>query len=82
MENTLELQTPPGFGMKGISPDTEAKLSNMIAELPFSHHAYRQSFIEKLFDIALTIGIILSLFGLSLVVVGCGIALCKMALSL
>lgn len=81
MENTLELQTPQGFGMKGISPETEAKMTRFCTDVHLNSRFRERSFIDKLFDITLTIGIILTVFGLSLGIVGFGIVLCKAALS-
>ena len=68
--------------MKGISSQTEAKMTRFCTEAHINSRFSKQSLLDKVFDVALTTSMILSVFGLSLVIVGFGIVLCKMALSL
>lgn len=67
--------------MKEISPETEAKLSRFCAETHINIRFRKQSLLDKAFDVAFTLGVILLVFGLSLSIAGFGIALYTMALS-
>lgn len=67
--------------MKGISPQTEAKMTRFCTDVHLNSRFRTRSFLDKLFDITLTIGVVLTVFGLSLVIVGFGTVLYKVALS-